>query len=371
MSSLLSSTPRSDGFWMPAEYERHAGCWMIWPERPDNWREQARPAQAAFAHLANTLAEFEPVTMAASHTQYAAARRQLHADVRLVEITTDDAWMRDTGPTFVRNKLGVVRAVDWIFNAWGGADGGLYGSWDADDQVAAKVAEIERIDRYRAPLVLEGGSIHVDGEGTCLTTEECLLNANRNPALSRTQIEGHLRDFLGIEAVLWLGHGVYLDETDGHIDNLCCFLRPGVVALTWTDDVNDPQYAISQDAYRRLAQADDARGRRLEIIKLPQPRTPLTLTATEAGGIEPRAGTQPRRAGTRLAASYVNFLIANDIVVVPAFDDPNDARARDILAEQFPDRRVRQVAGREILLGGGNVHCITQQQPLARVAATD
>ncbi len=363
MPRSLISTPRADGYAMPAEWTAQAGCWMAWPERPDNWRLGAKPAQAAFARVANTIAEYEPVTMCVSYRQYEHARTRLAAGVRLVEMTIDDAWMRDIGPTFVRNGAGDIRAVDWIFNAWGGLAGGLYFPWDADDRVARKIAELERVACYRAPFVLEGGAIHVDGEGTCLTTAECLLNGNRNPTLDRTRIEAGLRDYLGVSLILWLGAGVCRDETDGHVDNLACFLRPGVVALAWCDDPSDPQHAISMDAHARLRAARDARGRAFEIVKLPVPRQPLRLTEEEASGIDPVRGTRPRLAGDRLAASYINFLLVNGAVILPAFGDPHDALARDILAEQFPDRAIRQVPGREILLGGGNVHCITQQQP--------
>ena len=364
MTLLLTSTPRADGFAMPAEWAPHAQCWMAWPTRPDNWRDDARPAQAAFAWIANTIADYEPVTLCVSAAQFSEARKQLSTQVRVVEMSTNDAWMRDIGPTFVRDAAGTLRAVDWCFNAWGGFHGGLYSPWDADDAVAQKIAEIERVPRYRAPFVLEGGAVHVDGEGTCLTTEECLLNANRNPHLTRGELEAGLQAYLGVQRIVWLGEGIYGDETDGHVDNLCCFLRPGVVALAWCDDPADPQYARSQDAYARLRAATDAKRRRLDIIRVPVPSAPLTLARDESDGVTAVAGTTPRVAGQRLAASYINFLIINGAVVVPTFDDPNDQVAQAILAEQFPHHVIRAVPGREILLGGGNVHCITQQQPM-------
>ncbi len=365
MVRLLTTTPKADGFRMPAEFEPHAGTWMLWPERPDNWRLGAKPAQQAFAAVAAAIAQGEPVTVGASPRQFANARAMLTPQVRVVELSNNDAWMRDCGPTFVVKGGGELRAVDWIFNAWGGLDGGLYFPWDQDDLVASKVAEIERVDRYRAPIVLEGGSIHVDGEGTLLTTEECLLNPNRNPGLSRADIEQALSDYLGIEKTVWLGLGVVDDETSGHIDNLCCFIRPGVVALTWTDDKSDPQYEISRDAFERLSAATDARGRRFEIHKLHQPG-PLYISDEESRGVDAVEGTQPRRAGARLAASYVNFYIANGVIAMPAFGDPRDGEAAARLETLFPDRKVLPVPAREILLGGGNIHCITQQQPAPR-----
>jgi agmatine deiminase len=360
----LISTPAADGFRMPGEFEPHAGCWMAWPERTDNWRLGAKPAQAAFAAVAEAIAVSEPVTMAVSDGQFEHCRSALSAAVRVVEVSTDDAWMRDTGPTFLVDGHGGRRGVDWRFNAWGGLEGGLYFPWDRDDRVAAKVLEVERADRYRAPIVLEGGSIHVDGEGTALTTEECLLNPNRNPGLSRGEIEAVLRDHLGAEKVVWLGRGVCEDETDGHVDNLACFARPGVVLLTWTDDESDPQHAISLDARRRLEAATDASGRSLEVVPLPSPG-PLTIAAEEAAGVEAAQGTLPRRPGDRLAASYVNFYLANERVVMPLLDDRYDKRAAAILCRCFPEREVVGVPAREILLGGGNVHCITQQVPAA------
>ena len=362
MTRTLDSTPAADGFHMPAEFGPHDGCWMLWPRRPDTWRLGAKPAQEAFAAVAAAIAEAEPVTMGVDAEQFDHARTVLPPAVRVVELSSDDAWMRDVGPTFVVDGDGARRGVDWRFNAWGGLDGGLYFPWDRDDHVARKVLEIEAADRYRAPFVLEGGAIHVDGEGTCLVTEECLLNRNRNPSLRREEVERGLRHHLGVEQVVWLGRGVHFDETDGHVDNLCCFVRPGVVVLTWTDDEHDPQHAISLDARRRLEEATDARGRPLEIHLLHQPG-PLHMTDDEALGVDPLEGSRPRLAGDRMAGSYVNFYVAGDRVILPLLDERRDDAAAAKLAELFADRRIVGVPAREILLGGGNVHCITQQVP--------
>jgi agmatine deiminase len=365
MSAAIDSAPAVDGFRMPGEFEPHSGCWMLWPERADNWRLGAGPAQEAFATVAVAITASEPVTVAASAAQLERCRSLLSPAVRVVELESDDAWMRDIGPTFVVDRAGGRRGVDWRFNAWGE----IYSPWDRDERVAARVLEIEGAERYRAPLVLEGGSIHVDGEGTVLTTEECLLNPNRNPELSREWVERALLDYLGAEKVVWLGRGVYEDETDGHVDNLACFARPGVVLLTWCGDESDPQHAISRDALARLEAAGDARGRPLEVIKLPSPG-PLQTTAEEAAGVEPREGTLPRRAGDRLAASYANFYLGNSRVVMPLLDERHDDDAMAILQSTFPEREVVGVPSREILLGGGNVHCITQQVPTASSSAT-
>jgi agmatine deiminase len=261
------------------------------------------------------------------------------------------------------NQQGAMRGIDWIFNAWGGLESGLYFPWDMDDAVAQKVLELGDVDRYKAPIVLEGGSIHIDGEGTLITTEECLLNPNRNPDLSKKEIEQVLKDYLSVTRIIWLGAGVYNDETNGHVDNLCCFLQPGMVALTWTDDKHDPQYEISMDAYQRLEKSTDAQGRKLVIHKLHQP-DPVFITQEEADQVDVADGTKPRHAGDRMAASYINFYLCNLGAIVPTFNDPHDQVALDTLQRLMPDRKVLGVPAREILLGGGNIHCITQQQPL-------
>jgi agmatine deiminase len=362
MPSVLPSTPRADGFRMPAEWEPHDRCYLVWPERPDTWRDGGKPAQAAWVRLAETIATSEPVTVLASARQWRNARGRLPSHVRVVEATTDDAWVRDSGPSFVTDGTGHLRAVDWRFNAWGGLRGGLFFPWDSDDVLGQKIAELVGADCYQPALVMEGGSFDVDGEGTALTTSECLLNPNRNPELTRAEIERYLCEHLALEKVVWLPRGVHLDETDGHVDNLARFVAPGVVVLTWTHDTSDPQYERSAEALEVLRGTTDARGRALEVVLLHQPG-PLTIAAHEAAGVDVVQGTQPRTAGERMAGSYVNAYIGNEVVVVPVFDDPHDEPAVATYAALFPGRRVAAVPGREILLGGGNVHCVTQQVP--------
>ena len=357
----INSIPAADGFTMPAEWAHQQAVWMIWPFRPDNWRVAGRFAQATFAKVADAIGQATPVFMGVPAQFMEQARAIMPAHVTLVEMNSDDCWARDTGPTVVTNAAGECRGVDWGFNAWGGHKGGLYYPWNQDEEVAAQMLEQHGMDRYAAPLILEGGSIHVDGEGTCMTTAECLLNENRNPHLSKAQIEAHLRDYLGVQSFIWLDEGVYMDETDGHIDNMCCFVRPGEVALHWTDDENDPQYERSLAALKVLEAAVDAKGRKLKIWKLPQPG-PLYCTEEESAGVESGSGV-PREAEGRLAGSYVNFLITNGSIVYPLLDAATDGEAQRILEEIFPQHKVVGVPAREILLGGGNIHCITQQIP--------
>jgi len=362
MTKIFTTTPQKDGFRMPGEFETHARCWMLWPERTDNWRLGADPAQKAFARVARAIRQFEPVSMGVSKQQMETAANLLPSTITLVEMESDDAWMRDVGPTFVKNSTGEIRGVDWGFNAWGGLNGGLYAPWDKDEQVARAVMENQKTDGYKAPFLLEGGAIHTDGQGTLLTTEQCLLNPNRNPNLSKEQIERLLKEYLSVDTIVWLGKGVYMDETDGHVDNLCCFIRPGEVLLHWTDDRSDPQYEISCDALERLSLTRDARGRKLLVHKIHQPG-PLYMEKAESAGVEPSSQAVPRESGGRLAASYVNFYMANKGIVMPVFDDPRDAKAVALIQSLFPERKVVALPAREILLGGGNIHCITQQQP--------
>lgn len=357
------TTPTSDSrlFRMPAEWEPQRAVWMLWPYRTDNWRTQALPAEQAFAAVAEAISRKTPVFMGVPEACMETAQQVMPRHITLVSMESDDAWCRDTGPTIVIDEKGQHKAIDWQFNAWGGLEGGLYDNWEKDSRVAAQIAEYLHFPVEKVDIVLEGGSIHVDGEGTLITTEECLLNANRNPHLDRREIEQVLRTRLGVDTIIWLPFGTYNDETDGHIDNLCCFVRPGEVALHWTDDPDDPQYERSCAALKILEQQTDAKGRTLKVWKLPQPG-PLYMTEEEAADIEAGAAI-PRVAGERLAGSYVNFLISNGQILFPLLDEKTDAEALRIFKTIFPGDNVIGIPAREILLGGGNIHCITQQIP--------
>lgn len=326
--------------------------------------------------VASIISQYEPVVVCAPSAQYATARAMLPPRVTVVEMNSDDAWMRDIGPTFVVGRKGEVRGVDWEFNAWGGKKEGCYPDWHQDSLVKRKVLELAGCDRYPCNVILEGGAIHSDGEGTILTTEECLLNPNRlkegeKGPRTKEGMEAVLRDYVGARKIIWLPRGLYGDrDTNGHIDNIACFVRPGEVALAWCDDPSDPQYEISQEAYRVLSTATDARGRSLRVHKIPCPK-PMYWTEEEVNGLGADAKSSAedsahygRKAGERLAASYINYYVANGCVIVPGFGDPvNDAKAKQAIQALYPDRTVHQIYSREILLGGGNIHCITQNEP--------
>ncbi len=358
---ITDSTPKADGFRMPAEFEPQDKIWMIWPERTDNWRDGAKPAQQAYATVAKAISAFEPVNMLVSSVQYANCRNQLPPEITVIEMSTNDAWARDCGPSFLVNDHGDLRACDWTFNAWGGLTDGLYFPWDKDDMVAQKICELEHVDSYRTnDFVLEGGSFHVDGEGTVLTTEMCLLSAGRNPSLSKDEIEQKLCEYLNCSKVLWLKDGIDPDETNGHIDDVACFIRPGEAACIYTEDKSHPFYRQSQDAYRQLLKMTDAKGRKLKVHKICCTKEPVRLGNFM---IDKTSDSIGRPAGELCIASYLNFLIVNGGVIVPQYGDANDALALEQIQSLFPDRKAVGVMTREIVYGGGNIHCITQQQP--------
>ena len=278
-------------------------------------------------------------------------------------MSANDAWMRDCGPTFIVDDKGGVRGVDWEFNAWGGLSEGLYYPWDQDNLVAQKVLELEGADRYKATLVNEGGAIHVDGEGTLITTRSVILNPNRNPSMTEATAEAIFHDYLGIRKVIWLDVDDE-DETDGHVDGVCAYVRPGVVLIAWENDTSSPDYAMYKSVYDQLKAETDANGRTLEIIKIPMAHIP-PVTQEEADNVIDIDGTYPRQAGEFVWGGYINFYIANGGIVFPLFDVPEDKIAHNILQNAFPDRKIVGVSGaRQISMGGGNIHCITQQQPL-------
>ena len=255
----------------------------------------------------------------------------------------NDSWMRDNGPTFLTNGKGEVAGVNWKFNAWGGK----YSPWELDDLVAPTLLRQLAVPCFNAPLVLEGGSIHVDGEGTLLTTEECLLNKNRNPELKRAEIEELVKQYVNVEQIIWLKRGLYGDETDGHVDNIACFARPGCVILQTCSDPGDPNYAITKENLEILQKARDAKGRKLEIIQIQQP---------PAGFYQ----------GSRLTLSYLNFYFVNGGIILPVFGGEcteTDRLAEQTLQKAFPDREIVKVDGMSLIKEGGNVHCITQQMP--------
>lgn len=333
-----------NNFYMPAEWEKHERTFMEWPVKSSLiWPENYQSVCGGYAKAAKAISEFEKVTMIVNEDTAKEAAALCGSGIEYLTIAHNDAWCRDNGPTFLINKEQHLSAVNWKFNAWGGK----YPYYDLDNLVAPEILKHFCIEYLDAPFVMEGGSIHVDGEGTLLTTEECLLNKNRNPHLQKEIIEEELKYYLNISKVIWLKHGLFGDETDGHVDNVACFAKPGVVLLQTCHDPKDPNYEISIENIEILQNVTDASGRKLEIIEIEQP---------------------PARYynGERLTLSYLNFYIVNGGIILPVFGgdaETTDKNAADILQKVFPDRRVKAVDSMELITEGGNIHCITQQMP--------
>ena len=359
----IDSLPSQDGFMMPAEFEPHEATIMVFPERPGSWPHEAKPAQKVFASIIKKIAECEKVYVAVSDVTCKAAEEAFEGtdNVVLLDIPTDDAWARDIGPTFVKHPDGRVRGINWRFNAWGGEYDGLYAHWEKDDAFAGAFCDMTGYDYYDAgDFVLEGGSIHSDGAGTVMVTESCLLSKGRNPELSKAEIEDKLKEYLGAKRVLWLPRGIYNDETNEHVDNVCAFIGAGEAVLAWTDDKNDPQYEMSQSCLKVLEAAG------VTVHKLPIPDVPVTVTPEDLEGYVFEEGEDVREVGERLAASYVNFYFCNDYVLLPQFGGDNaesDRRAVDIMTGLCKPRTIVPIPARDIIVGGGNIHCVTQQVP--------
>jgi agmatine deiminase len=326
---------------MPAETAPHERTVMCWPARRDLWGDLYEQAGVDHAAVARAVRASEPVTMVAAPADAGAARAACGSDIDVVEIDIDDSWARDTGPVVVTGSDGRRLAVDFVFNGWGGK----YAPIDADDALAGRLAAHLGLASVRAPLVLEGGSIAVDGEGTLLTTEQCLLHPNRNPGLTRAEIEQQLRRFIGVEQILWLPYGLADDDdTDGHVDNVACFVEPGRVLVQGCDDADAADHERLEIDRRCVDGAVDAAGRRLEVEVVP---------------VLPRA----RVARGNRPVPYLNFYVANGAVVVPVTGHPADEAALARIGACYPGRSVVAVPGVALAHGGGGVHCITQQIP--------
>lgn len=336
----------SEGLAMSPDWAVHARTWMCWPCRSDTWGsdDALLNAKQATARIARAISTFEPVVLAARHEDVPAAKLATAGKVHLFETPLDDSWARDTGPTFLAGSNGRRAAVQWQFNAWGQK----YRPYADDADLATRIAEYAELEVLEAPLICEGGAIHTDGEGTLITTEQCLLNPNRNPHLGKEEVEFLLKRYAGVEKVIWLGSGFSDDETDGHVDNIACFAQPGRVIVGVPSSPSLPDAAPVKEAIRRLQRERDAKGRALEVVELPQPR---------------RVHFDWR--GRILQTSYVNFYLANGGIVMPSFDDPNDDKAEAVLAACFPGRDVLQVEVLDLLQGGGGIHCISLGEPAA------
>lgn len=356
------TTPREDGYRLPFEGQRHDCVFVLAPYRADTWREGAEPAVNEIKRLVEEIARFEPVVVGIhpSHYKRLAPRFQGIENVKTISIRYNDSWARDIFPFFLNNGK-KMRTLDFRFNAWGGDVDGLYKNYRDDDRISEIISKRMKLRSYYLnDFVLEGGSVVLDGEGTLITTEACLLSKGRNPTLSKAEIEDRLMEYFNVEKVIWLPHGIYQDETNEHADNMVAFARPGELFLAWSDDLEDPQYEYSHDALAILKNERDAKGRNFKIHFLRTPSPALRMSEAEARGLKKERTTlDVREGGRRLAASYVNFIQGEDYAIIPGFGVKEDRLAHEEFERVFPEKEIIQIPTREILLGGGNIHCLT------------
>jgi agmatine deiminase len=348
-TDLNQNIPAILGYAMPAEWAPHRATWLSWPHNRETWPTELETVQEVWLRMMRALALGEEVNLLVNdnRTRDEVTARLVGAgaameNISILRIPTVDVWMRDYGPTFItraasKNPLALN---DWIFNGWGGK----YKNYEDDDRVAKDIASLMKVSVFNHAVVLEGGAIEVNGAGTCLVTEQCLLNPNRNPYMSREQIEQFLKNTLGVNHLIWLGRGIAGDDTDGHIDDIARFVDPTTVACVLEPRSSDENHVALRENYERLQDARDQHGNKLAVVTLPSP-APIHYRSS------------------RLPASYANFYIANEVVLVPTFDDPNDRKALGIVQDLFPDRQVMGLPCRAVVSGLGAIHCVTQQEP--------
>ena len=344
-------TPKEKKYYMPAEWYPHKCCWMQWPYNNPNhngygdipsWSHfDFEKGRLAWANVANSIVKFEQVKMITHPDEIRKAKKLLDSKIEIIEFKIDDCWARDSGAIFLLNDKNMLGGINWEFNGWG-----KFKPYDSDNKIAKFMIENSSATYFKNQMILEGGSIHVDGEGTLLTTEQCLLNKNRNPKLSKKEIENNLKEYLNINKIIWLKNGT--DEgTDGHVDNIACFVKPGTILSLSCKDKNDPFYEKINENLEILKTSTDSKSRRLNIIELEMSYKRLIPNDNEP-------------------SSYINFYIANNGIVMPSFEDEKaDYNAKTIVQSIFPDRKIISINGIDISMGGGNVHCITQQQPMS------
>lgn len=344
---IVNPSPASLGFRMPAEWEPHVSTWFSWPHKEESWPGKFEPVPAVFVEMAKILAQYEFVNINVKDEDMLLNVSQLliagNVDMKRVTLhvnPTNDAWCRDHGPIYIKNDKGVRAIVDWGYNAWGGK----YPPFEDDDQVPVLISQKQNLQLFQPGIVMEGGSIEVNGKGTLMTSEACLLNPNRNPHLNKEQIEEYLKAYLGVTNILWLGDGIIGDDTDGHIDDMTRFIAADTIVTAIEDNPEDENYEILLENYERLLKMKDQDGKPFKIVKIPMPE-PVYFE------------------DTRLPASYANFLIANGCVLVPTYRSSNDQKALDILQQHMPDRKVIGIDCTDLIWGLGAIHCVSQQEP--------
>ncbi len=348
---MSKQTPAALGYRMPGEWHRHSATWLTWPKDPETWPDRVSQVEEIFVQMMAALAANERVNLLVDDGETEQNVRQRCTfpgaeNIRFYRIPTVDSWIRDYGPNFLLNDRGELAYNDWLFNAWGNK----YEELKRDNSIPARLESLLNIPRFEPGIVMEGGSIEINGAGCLLTTEQCLLNPNRNPRLDRAEIEQYLKDYVAVQKVVWLGDGIVGDDTDGHIDDIARFVSPTTIVCVVEDDPADANYRLLQDNLDRLRYMTDAQGQAFEILTLPMPGT-ISGKSSITRDLE------------RLPASYANFYIANGVVLAPVFGHANDARALETIRRVFPNRRVVGINCEPLVWGMGTIHCVTQQQP--------
>jgi agmatine deiminase len=349
---MNTSTPAELGYYMPAEWQRHSATWLTWPKDPETWPGRVAEVEEIFLQMIAALVPHETINLLVDNFEVEQEVRRRCTfpnaeNVRFHRIETVDSWIRDYGPNFLTTHEGKLAYNDWIFNAWGNK----YEDLKHDDAIPKHLEPVLGVRRFRPGIVMEGGSIDVNGAGCVVTTEQCLLNQNRNPQLTRVEIEDYLKQYLGVTKVLWLGEGIVGDDTDGHIDDIARFVASDVILCAVEEDPEDANYEPLQENLKKLRSMTDANGRNFEIVTLPMPGV-VGGSSTDTRNLE------------RLPASYANFYIANEVVLAPIFGHKNDAVAVETIAGLFPGRNVVPINCEPLVWGMGTIHCVTQQQPL-------
>ncbi len=338
---MSTNTPKQDGFKMPAEWSLHERTWMMWPCRSEVWPDIVA-TKRDFTAVAHAIREFEPLTVAVSQEDESEARSKLGSDIEIIVTPLDDSWARDAGPCFLVDENENRAGVNFTFNAWGEK----YHPFDKDNAFSSIVLSHSGVKQYHSKLIAEGGGVSVDGEGTIITTESCFPNKNRNPDWSRTEIENELLEMLGGEKVIWLPGNVEETETDGHVDGIAVFVKPGVILIENAGNPGDKFYEIMKVNFEALENQRDAKGRNFELITMPEAYEAVIC-------------------GDKYCLSYVNSYLVNGGIIMPGYGVATDDVAREIFQDIFPERRIVQISIANIALGGGGIHCITQQEPSA------
>lgn len=358
----MNRSPKQLGFMIPAEWEPHSAVWLAWPKDITTFVQGIGKAEATFCNIIKALEGSEKVELIVSSKQdqkrVADILNKSGADlsnINFYPVLYADVWTRDYGPTFLKREVW----VKWEYNVYGKSElDEIYYKPLLKDNNVFNLLNI-RGTKFEPGIIMEGGSVTVNGKGTLITTEQCLLNPNRNPNLTKEQTEQFLKDYLGVSKIIWLKRGLVNDHTDGHIDDIACFVAPNKILCAYEDDPNDENFSILKENYEVLSKATDQDGKPFELIKMPMPHMRYEVGHTVHSGQDDTANEQ----GEKAAVSYINFYIANKAVLVPTFGDPNDSKAIEVLKTCFPERKITAIDCQNIIYGGGTIHCMTQQQP--------